>query len=371
MPTRDADPAVTANFEDGHGLGDFSHEKYITNGADGTRIILFTDIEQAKASENAIRAAVKDLAVTASQITTWSTTDGAGRYDHDGDSKTAPLPGDFSCGRPDPNSCTVVVQGGEVQSISGYVFTSTDFDDGTDHVIVTEKPSAQDTTYLAFGIWIDEDPDGDDDGVREYTFGAFAAGGDVWDQTADGDIGGVKGDATYTGSAAGVHSTDTDVEFFHGDVELKAKFGEAVSPDAADDNNGTITGKIHNIYAGGDPVPDDIYLYLSDQDAQATTGNISDAGAFSGRTRMGSGTLGDDGEYDYPMNGTWNGNFYNAVADNTATANVDESEMAPGSAAGTFSVSRGDDDDTPLVDETESYVGAFGAHCSVGDCGTH
>ena len=77
-----------------------------------------------------------------------------------------------------------------------------------------------------------------------------------------------------------------------------------------------VTGKIHNIYSGGRHVDDAIYMYLSDQDAEnATPSNIDADGSFDGRTRMGTGTLGDDGEYDYPMNGTWAGNFYNPVAD--------------------------------------------------------
>ena len=79
---------------------------------------------------------------------------------------------------------------------------------------------------------------------------------------------------------------------------------------------------------------------------------------------MGQGTLGTDGEYDYPMNGTWYGSFYNPVADVAATTTVMEDETAPGSVAGTFGVSTSDGD--------ESYVGAFGAHCSSAtNCGTH
>ena len=113
-------------------------------------------------------------------------------------------------------------------------------------------------------------------------------------------------------------------------------------------------------------------MYLSDQDAQdATPSNIGADGDFDGRTRMGTGTLGDDGEYDYPMNGTWAGNFYNPVAEDAATADVMEAETAPGSVAGTFGVSRGDDAMTTMADETESYVGAFGAHCTGDNCGPH
>ena len=110
---------------------------------------------------------------------------------------------------------------------------------------------------------------------------------------------------------------------------------------------------------------DSIYLDLDDQDVQANQGSNIDNGAFDGRSRMGAGTLGADGEQDYPYNGTWSGMFYNAVMDDDDTADVDESTMPPGSVAGTFGVTMTDDmgtADDMDDDTTESYVGAFGAH---------
>ena len=68
---------------------------------------------------------------------------------------------------------------------------------------------------------------------------------------------------------------------------------------------------------------------------------------------MGQGIIGSDGNPVYPMVGMWNGQFYNA-----ATA----ASAAPGSVAGTFGVSRANNDATTMVDESESYVGGFGAH---------
>ena len=157
-----------------------------------------------------------------------------------------------------------------------------------------------------------------------------------------------------------MHATASEVEFFSADATLEADFGDG-------EETGTITGEIDNIYSGGRPVDDSIYLTVSDPGATALMPNISTDG-FSGRARMeNTGDLDTSGEAVYRFTGTWSGNFYNAVVDDTDTADVDESEMAPGSVAGTFGVGRGNDPDTMMVDETESYVGAFGAHLAEPD----
>ena len=377
------DDDVMANFVLGPGLGDFPHEKYIgTDNRDADaitsrqRVILFTDVEQASAPTEAESVTLTNEPVSniaritptavpvensATNRENGTANDFDGTYDHDGDSDTAMLTGTFDC--VDPNTCRLTRTGTgpdgahtddtKVTSISGYRFTGS----GTTAAV----PSMEDDTWLAFGIWLTETVVADN--TNTYAFGAFADGVDATENT-EGQV--VTGKATYQGKAAGVHSTATAVDFFHGDATLTADFGTRAA-------NGLITGRIHDIESGGDSVTDSIYLYLSDQDAQdATPSNITDAGGFSGRARMGAGTLGDDGEYDYPMNGTWTGSFYNPVADVGTTTAVMEDEMAPGSAAGTFSVSRGNDATTTMVDETESYVGAFGAHCSSAtNCGDH
>ena len=83
--TPDADNPVTANFTLGRGLGDFPHEKYLT-GRDsdgdntGTRVILFTDLEQATAPKDGTSDALDNQAVPGSsrvEITANPTGDGA------------------------------------------------------------------------------------------------------------------------------------------------------------------------------------------------------------------------------------------------------------------------------------------------------
>ena len=110
----------------------------------------------------------------------------------------------------------------------------------------------EDTTWLAFGVWLTETTV--EDGVNTYAFGAFADGGDAVEGTDN--IEEVTGDATYRGKAAGVHSTAAAVDFFHADATLNAKFGNGTA-------NGTITGMIHNIMSAGRPVDDNIELVVS------------------------------------------------------------------------------------------------------------
>ena len=251
-PGADADDPeddLTDNFAQGPGRGDFVHEKYISGLDTGTaddlndhnnqRVILFTDLKQANAPADAVTVTLVNVPVTASRIDTlgMAINDSRdyenGEYDHDGNPDTDLVTGEFLC--PDPSACSITVQGGEVTSISGYRFTSE-----ADEIIVPAVVSTEDTTWLAFGVWLTEMVV--EDGTNTYDFGAFADGGNA---VANADsIGGVTGDATYRGKAAGVHSTADAVDFFHADATLTAEFGDGTA-------NGTITGSIHDIVAAG------------------------------------------------------------------------------------------------------------------------
>ena len=122
---------------------------------------------------------------------------------------------------------------------------------------------------------------------------------------------------------------------------------------------------INNIVAGGVSMNDVIHL---NTDATPADGNITATGGFDGNARMGTRELkivDDQATVTYPYNGMWSGQFYNGTADDMGTNDVNESQVAPGSAAGTFGVTGTDnmgtaDDDSD--DVTRSYVGAFGAH---------
>ena len=355
----DADPAVEANFKLGDGLPDFSHEQYL--GSDGTRIILFTDIERAKAATEGSSDSVDNVAVASYArvditgvivaATATKARNFPGDYDHDGNALTPAYAGEFLCvtetcnvslsGTTDQGLYDDTTEGNtKVTSISGYRFS------GVQNIPpVDEMP---DTTWLSFGVWLTETVVPEN--TNTYEFGAFADGGAAVTNTPAV----MNGTATYRGSAAGVKSTPARVDFFYAKATLSADFG------TAETENAEITGKIHDIYAGGVSVLHDINLVLNADGAD----NIDTDGTFGGRARKGNPITDPDTlDVSYPFEGMWSGQFYNAAANDTATADVDESQTTPpGSVAGTFGVTMMDDGDTEDVNEQTSFVGAFGAH---------
>ena len=380
--TRD-NPATTTtdetNFTKVTGLGQFPEAVEISvdttdqgtanvvdTGDVKTRILVFTDKEQAPASVPARSVAISNVDAVASRINLAdAATDlsdaSVASYDHDGDGKNPLTTAGVVC--PDGVSCSFTIEGGKVTAISGYKVNAS----GT----IAEVLSAEDDTYLGFGVWLQETLA---TGTNTYTFGAFAGGGSAYDEST-GNNGGtaeiapITGTATYNGSAAGVKSTASGVDYFDADATLTANFGaidtdaERGTTPAADTTMGTITGMIHNIRVGGVSMDDAIYLDAGDQD-DGTDGlqGISAGGAFGGRARMGAGETNQlTGNVSYPFTGTWQGEFFNQVQD-VMTTTANEALMPPMSAAGTFGVTMEDDAKTMDVDETTSYVGAFGAH---------
>ncbi len=323
------------NFVVGSGLGDFA-EYHIAGAvasntdADRTYTIVFTDKEQAAGPIAASTVTFLNRVPVATRLSAF-TADGAGTmYDHDGDRRTPVIAVTVSC--PTGATCDAVEDDdGNVTSITGYRIST-----ATAGVNVAAVPEAEDDTYLAFGFWLRNDPDG----TPQRTFGAFANAGAAVAPTAAP----ITGTAAYNGKAAGVHNTPSATNFFHADATLDANFGNATAL-------GTITGRIHTIVSGGERVSDTIYLDRLPTD----TNNIEADGTFDGRARMGAGVLHPQtGVVSYPYEGVWGGSFYNAAP--AVPAN-----QAPMSAAGTFGVTRADDASTP-ANETESFVGAFGAH---------
>ena len=248
------------------------------------------------------------------------------------------MTGTLSC--PANTACSITLgDDGAVSAITGYTFTGSRAAKAAVAACDAACQATANSDYLVFGIWLDESDDGATD-----TFGAFASGGDV----ATGVSATITGTATYTGKAAGVKSTATATDFFSADATLTADFGTNTGADP------DIYGKIHNIVAGGEAESGEIILHTATSTAGA---------AFSGTTRMGEGKTNNAGMTVYPFTGTWSGAFHSpAPADDTNTADVDESAVAPGAIAGTFGVTMPDDADTENVNERTSYVGAFGAH---------
>jgi hypothetical protein len=359
------DKATTAgtnesNFSQGIGLGDFA-EYHIRSGDETaspaalprTRVLVFTDRVQNAAPIPGGTVAFTNLAPVAERVRTWGATDVT--YDHDGVAATDPIAVTVAC----PElanvvttcSATEIGNTGFVSAISGYRISTVT--GGVEVAAVDERVNAK---WLSFGVWLTE---GTDDPV--HTFGAVADGGTT---VPDGGTPiGMTGTATYEGSAAGLHSTPTAAEFFSAAATLTANF------DVKDENNaaasgGTIKGRIHNIVSGGQPMSGSIHLDVTA--GTENNANVDDNGAFNGRARMGTGTTdADTGNILYPYNGTWAGQFYNAVPNNPRTAAAENLTTPPNSVAGTFGVSHTDEMGTPTDatdDETSSFVGGFGAH---------
>ena len=196
-------------------------------------------------------------------------------------------------------------------------------EDGGHRFVVaqTRSPTAGNTDWLTAGIWAFVPTDGN--ALTSYEFGAFADGGDLFEQ----DVQALAGSASYDGRAFGVYySISSDGESddgpFGGSLSLTAEFGTAAQL-------GTISGSVTGIVTeGGEEVPGAV-LTLENADIGSTNG-----GFFTGDTsmRLGGQTYG----------GRWGGQFYDGAAGEH-----------PGSVAGTFGASTGADN------EAGALVGAF------------
>ena len=347
------------NFVEGPGLGVFA-EYHISgapsdeddsndNGRPRSRVLVFTDKEQASGPSPASNVEFTGLSPMVDRVG-WDSTNSVYHYDHDGNSRTANVPVDLVCA--EGVTCNVSRDADEkVVTISGYTLSSrtaaASGEKGRFPVPATDE--MEDSTYLAFGVWLQQADDG------TYTFGAFDDGGTV--VQSGGTPAAMVGKATYNGKAAGVHNTPDATNFFHADATLMANF------DVVDDSEtavagGTITGRIHNIMSGGSSVSGDIHLGVT-TGANPNNANIDGDGAFRGTAWMGTGSRhAVTNEVIYPYNGVWSGKFYNAAPATTPNA-------PPMSAAGTFGVTHTNMMGTmgdPTDDEVSSFIGAFGAH---------
>ena len=336
------------------GLGDFMYGFSIS---DGTRhAIVFTDKDQddppvAGSARVTFRYVEDEAVTTVAELTL-------------GDDKTGPLytgvtwtpsgeeplTGTLSCPEGTTNCDIQIDADGAITAIEGYVFTGSREAKDTVTAMTAEQQAAANADYLVFGVWLREDT---------LDFGAFATGGSTAPAAAE-----ITGTATYEGSATGVYTAGSSVDYFQGDATLTANFGAPgtdTDPTAADDEAGTITGMIDNIVAGGNDMTDVIYL---NDDGTPADGNIEATGTFAGDARMGTATTVDN-VTTHTHNGSWSGQFFNGTADDDTTGDVNESHVAPDSVAGTFGVTGtvGEGDDAV----TRSYLGAFGAHCSTCD----
>ena len=213
-------------------------------------------------------------------------------------------------------------------------------------------PEAGDPDYMTFGYWLDLG--GSTANNQDERLGAFASGNAFSSTIADGVITALTGNATYRGSAAGLHGmtgAKEAVQPFDAKAELTAKFGTATEL-------GTVEGRIYDINSGGEMLTGEMSeIILSKGDVNSATSR-----SFTYYdTRMGTPTVDPtDNSAEYPMNGFWHGRFSEDMAEN-----ADAAKRYPTSVIGTFGVSgtldMGTADNTK-DDVTHSLIGAFGTH---------
>ena len=187
-------------------------------------------------------------------------------------------------------------------------------------------PDAEDTDYLAGGIWVYVP----NDDTTSHAFGAFVDGSDPFD---DSNLAAVAGTATYEGEATGIYTSADENIFFDAEASLTADFGD-------DTDLGTISGTIDGFESDDGPILESPTLTLETADIGNT-----DSGFFTGDTAV---TVAGE---DYA--GKWGGQFY-GNPEGGATGD----DAQPGSVAGTFGSTFSDADDST---NTKSFIGIFGA----------
>ena len=189
----------------------------------------------------------------------------------------------------------------------------------------TRPPTEGNTDWLTAGIWAFVPTDGS--ALTSYEFGAFADGGDLFEQE---NLQALTGTASYDGRAFGVYysiSPDgtSDAGPFGGTISLTADFG-------TDGELGRVSGSVTDIIVeGGSQIPG-VDLALNSADIGSANG-----GFFTGTTSM---TL---NERTY--GGRWGGQFFGNGA----------AGAQPGSVAGTFGAGAREDGSAAAL------VGAFAA----------
>lgn len=199
-------------------------------------------------------------------------------------------------------------------------------EDGGHRFVVaqTRPPTEGNTDWLTAGIWAFVPADVND--LTSYEFGAFADGGDVFDQD---ELQALTGEASYVGRAFGVYysispDNTSDAGPFGGQISLTADFDEG--------QLGTVRGSVTGIIVeGGERIPG-AGLLLNPADIGSAPG-----GFFTGGTSM---TL--NGR---TYGGRWGGQFFGNGA----------AGAQPGSVAGTFGASAREDGSAAAL------VGAFAA----------
>ena len=271
-----------------------------------------------------------ELGTDATVTTTAGTSTFTAAYDHDDDGEDAITGATFSCSSGD---CSVTFADNEVTQLGSGWTVSGVRAEGTRTIAAVD--AVPDADYLTFGVWLSV-PDTTGVNNTGVEVGAFSFGSQAHTVNAA-----ITGSATYEGPAVGVRSMGGEVSHVDGTATLTANFG-AIDTDAerttsppADTTPGSISGTVD---IGG------MTVHLGEDS------DVSDG--ITGNTRAGDIVHQDAGTATYMYTGVWRGAFYGPADDGATPAQP----IAPGSVAGTFGVSGGEDD------TAMSLIGAFGAH---------
>lgn len=236
-------------------------------------------------------------------------------------------------------------------------FTGVELSEGTLHAhIWSDLAGATHTDWRGFGYWLDTSGDGQ--------LGTFGITGHVWEAGETGDVrrpdetdfphlNALTGTASYEGPAAGLHAKAGAVNLFTATATLTADF-DAAGHGVATENpgyKGRVTGRVHTIVSGGEPLAGEILLNgLADSPDASNVARTHAETVARGPRRFyahieGATAMGENG----------GAGFWQALFTGERQTGVPDAENYPSGLVGTFGATRG------AGENVENFIGGFAA----------
>ncbi len=235
-------------------------------------------------------------------------------------------------------------------------FTGVDLSEGTTSVhIWSDLADATHTDWKGFGYWLDTSGDGQ--------LGTFGITGHVWEAGPTGNIrrpdetdfphlNDLTGTASYEGPAAGLHAKAGAVNLFTATATLTADF-DAVERDVTREYpgfKGHVTGRIHSIVSGGEPLSGEILL---NNPVGVTGSNVARTHAETGDGRDRRFYAHIEGATAMEEGGS--AGFWQALFTGERQTGVPDEQNYPAGIVGTFGATRG------AGENMENFMGGFAA----------
>lgn len=236
-------------------------------------------------------------------------------------------------------------------------FTGAELSEGTLHAhIWSDLDGVDHTDWRGFGYWLDTSGDGQ--------LGTFGITGHVWEAGETGNVrrpdetdfphlNDLTGTASYEGPAAGLHSKAGAVNLFTATATLTANFDTAEHGVTREypGYKGRVTGRVHTIVSGGEPLAGEILL-------NGLAG--SPDGSNVARTHAETGEGSDRRFYAHiegvtAMGENGGAGFWQALFTGVRQTGVPDTENYPSGLVGTFGATRGTDENV------ENFMGGFAA----------